>query len=82
MCHKAIWLRSTTLYSEMAGKFYMYLSTADSSFTTTTISSLGVKECDYKSKGHGFALGFFFFLTCMSLFLLVLLFYLLSFILF
>jgi hypothetical protein len=26
-------------------EIYMYLSTADSSFTATTISSLGVKEC-------------------------------------
>jgi len=66
-------------------EIYMYLSTADSSFTATTISSLGVKECNYQSKGHGFALVIFVFfvlLTCIYLFLLVLVFYLLSIILF
>lgn len=63
----------------------MYLSTADSSFTATAISSLGVKESNYQSKGHGFALVIFVFLvllTCIYLFLLVLVFYLLSIILF
>jgi hypothetical protein len=42
-------------------EIYMHLSTADFSFTAATISSLGVKECDYQSKGHGFALVIFVF---------------------
>jgi len=44
----------------------MYLSTADSSFTATTISSSGVKECDYQSKGHRFALVIFVFLLLLT----------------
>jgi hypothetical protein len=49
----------------------MYLSTGDPSVTVTTISSLGVEECDYQSKCHGFALVNFCFFATFNLYIFI-----------